>query len=294
VHLWAARRLRAPSACAARRLIERSADPLLAPSFAACLLAEPALAMATSVSRQAQYLARCCVRAHDLGDFARKSFDESRGHAQLAIPEPNQATAMSGNLWFLTTHATRPIQTGVISKQPMRTRGLAKLLGCGLGADQLLRTDAARRLRRGLGVVAEGAIPTARVVRPRVDEGNRTQVLVIDRDREVVELLAYVLCRAGIDFLAVHDAAAALEILSTRQPRVVVLGPYELDVFEQLQANGDDTAIIVLTAAESDHAGTTSGVAVADYLTKPFSCTGLVASIHACLLRDRRDSPDVR
>jgi CheY-like chemotaxis protein len=205
------------------------------------------------------HLARCCNRAHELGAFARSP-------------------------------ATHPIRTGMVGWQPMSAQRLSKLLARGL-ADELLRT--LRKRGRGVGGVSEEVVPSACSATPRED-GHRTQVLIIDRDREVVELLAYILRRADIAFQAVHDAAGALSMLSTWQPRVVILDSYDRDMLQQLRAHSDDLAIIVLRPAESDHAGTTVGVTVADYLTKPFSCADLVASIRACLLRDSHQSLDLR
>ena len=123
----------------------------------------------------------------------------------------------------------------------MRTQGLYRLLESRL-ADELLRT--LRRRRRGLRGASNELLPAACVATPRwreacppVDEGHRAQVLVIDRDREVLELLACILSRADITFQAVHDAACAVHMLSTWQPRVVILDSYDLDLLEQLLAH---------------------------------------------------------
>jgi CheY-like chemotaxis protein len=179
-------------------------------------------------------------------------------------------------------------QNGVIVNQPLptRIRGLVKLLCGELVAHQRLRSGAAWRLHRQRCEAAIREDPTARVEKTRLDVQDRTQVLVVDRDRELAELVAYVLTRAGIDFLAVHDAASALETLASRRPRVVVVDPCGLDLVRQLQASSGDSAIIVLTASESDDPRSATLGLVADrYLTKPFSCEELVSSIHACLLR---------
>lgn len=125
------------------------------------------------------------------------------------------------------------------------------------------------------------------------DAEDRTQVLVIDRDRELVELIALVLRSAGLDFIAVHDVASALETFVSRWPRVVVVDPNGLDVLKQLQASSVDTAFIVLTAGESDDPTSVAlGLSVSGYLTKPFSGIELVGAIRACL-RSRRVFSDL-
>src|ERR1700682_4322866 len=106
----------------------------------------------------------------------------------------------------------------------------------------------------------------------------RPQVLVVDRYPDVVELLAYALRRAGIGFMAAHDAASALEAFTTLRPPVVVLDPQGLDVLEQLRACGDDTAILVLTTGDAGEEARVAALDLGadDYLTKPFSCIELV------------------
>lgn len=115
-------------------------------------------------------------------------------------------------------------------------------------------------------------------------------VLVVDRHRDIVELLGYALRRAGIGLSAVDDAVAAFEAMAAHRPPVVVLDPCGLDVLEQLRAASDDAAIIVLTAGDSDDDARAAALDLGadDYLTKPFSCTEVVASVQACLLRGRQ------
>jgi CheY-like chemotaxis protein len=176
--------------------------------------------------------------------------------------------------------------TGMVVDQrstiPMR--GLLKLVWPWLRANPLLRSAATRGLGGARAGIAKGGNPTAGVERMHAAGEARTQVLVIDRDRELVELVGYVLGRAGIDFLAVHDTASALEAVAFRRPLVVILDPYGLDALSQLRTSGDDTAIIVLSAGDVDDSRMArSGLGADYYLTKPFSCNELVTSVRACL-----------
>jgi DNA-binding response OmpR family regulator len=147
--------------------------------------------------------------------------------------------------------------------------------------------DARAAMLRDVGAGMSAAVGGER--RRTVGEA-RPQVLVVDRYPDVVELLAYALRRAGIGFMAAHDAASALEAFATLRPPVVVLDPQGLDVLEQLRAFGDDTAIIVLTTGDAGEEARVAALDLGadDYLTKPFSCIELVACVQACLLRGRQ------
>src|SRR5689334_1271877 len=82
--------------------------------------------------------------------------------------------------------------------------------------------------------------------------GGRAQVLIADRDRELVELIAYVLHRAGLRYAAAHDTTAAMELFAAVRPSVVVLDTNGLDLLQQFKAGSHQPAIIVLTAGGSE------------------------------------------
>jgi DNA-binding response OmpR family regulator len=122
----------------------------------------------------------------------------------------------------------------------------------------------------------------------------RPDVLVADRNQEVVELVAYALKRAGLRVVAAHDAAAALAVFAARQPPVIVFDTIGLGVLELLSAATQHTAIIVLSALDSEDARAAAFELGAEhYLTKPISYRELVACVRACLLRKQPDAPGV-
>ena len=49
------------------------------------------------------------------------------------------------------------------------------------------------------------------------------RILLVDDDRELIDLLAFALKRAGLEPIAAHDAAAALRAFDERNPDLVVL-----------------------------------------------------------------------
>jgi DNA-binding response OmpR family regulator len=117
----------------------------------------------------------------------------------------------------------------------------------------------------------------------------RAPVPVVDRDREVAELVAHTLHRAGLDFVAAHDATSALDLFDAVRPSVVVLDTAGIDVLEQLRAGNREAAIIVLTAPGPEDAKVAAlELGADDYVTKPFSHRELLARIRACLRRSHR------
>jgi DNA-binding response OmpR family regulator len=115
---------------------------------------------------------------------------------------------------------------------------------------------------------------------------SRAQVLVADPDRDLVELIAFILRRAGLRYATAHDTTSALELFASLRPPVVVVDTHGLDVLGHFRAGGHDTAIIVLASADTEEARVSALEQGADdYVTKPFSPRELLARIRACLRR---------
>lgn len=119
----------------------------------------------------------------------------------------------------------------------------------------------------------------------------RPTVLVVDDDVDVLGSLERGLRLSGFEVITARDGAAALDVLGTSEPDVVVLDMNMpvLDgngVVTALRARGNDVPVCVLSARSSvgDRiAGLESGAD--DYLTKPFVLAELVARINAMLRR---------
>jgi len=122
------------------------------------------------------------------------------------------------------------------------------------------------------------------------------RILLVDDDRELIDLLAFALKRAGLEPIAAHDARAAVRIFEERQPDLVVLdinlgASSGLDVLKELRRRSQ-LPVIMLTALDSEEDKVRGLEAGADdYLTKPFSHRELVARIRAQL---RRRAPETR
>jgi DNA-binding response OmpR family regulator len=114
--------------------------------------------------------------------------------------------------------------------------------------------------------------------------GGRAQVLIADRDRELVELIAHILHRAGLSYAAAHETTAAVELFAAVRPSVVVLDTNGLDLLQQFGAASHQPAIIVVTTGSSEEERVSAlDQGAHDYMTKPFSPRELLARIRACL-----------
>jgi two-component system, OmpR family, alkaline phosphatase synthesis response regulator PhoP len=124
-----------------------------------------------------------------------------------------------------------------------------------------------------------------------------TTVLVVDDERNLVELIQGYLEHEGYAVLTAHDGLTALEIARTHQPDLVVLDLMlpeidGLEVCRRLRHFSD--AYVLMLTARAEEIDKVVGLAVGadDYLTKPFSPRELVARVRAMLRRPRAISPD--
>ena len=110
------------------------------------------------------------------------------------------------------------------------------------------------------------------------------QVLVVDDDEGIREFVAMALSSVGYDVMSAPDGAAALELLATSQPAVILLDMLMPKVdgweFARLyeQRPGPHAPIIVLTAARDAQARAAEIKADA-WLAKPFHLDALFACV---------------
>ena len=121
-------------------------------------------------------------------------------------------------------------------------------------------------------------------------------VLVIDDERDLIELVRYNLEKSGFDVIGATKAEAGLEIAKLNAPDVVVLdvmmpGQDGLEVCRQLRADARTARIpLIMLTAKASEADRVVGLEMGadDYLPKPFSPRELVARVRAIL---RRSAP---
>src|SRR3954469_5428269 len=122
---------------------------------------------------------------------------------------------------------------------------------------------------------------------------NKATVLVIDDEKDLLELVRYNLEKEHIRVLTAGDGASGLEVGIKELPDLVILdlmmpGMTGLEVCRRLRAEQKTarTPIIMLTAkaAEADRGGGLE-MGADDYVVKPFSPRELVARVRAVLRR---------
>lgn len=114
------------------------------------------------------------------------------------------------------------------------------------------------------------------------------KVLVVEDDRDLVELLTFTLGRAGFETLVAHEPDSALTILRENDPDLVLLdinlgGWNGLDLLAEVRRMSR-LPVILLTARDREDDKVRGLEAGADdYVTKPFSHRELIARIRARL-----------
>ena len=117
------------------------------------------------------------------------------------------------------------------------------------------------------------------------------KLLVVDDDRDLVELLDYALRREGYEVARAYDGETALQAFERERPDLVVL---DLNlpklagfvVLERIRRIDEHVAVLLLSARQ-DEADILRGLQLGadDYITKPFRPKELVARARAILRR---------
>ncbi|HSZ55771.1 MAG TPA: response regulator transcription factor [Tepidisphaeraceae bacterium] len=121
-------------------------------------------------------------------------------------------------------------------------------------------------------------------------------ILVIDDEKDLIELVRYNLEKEGFDVIAATDGQSGLEVVKKHRPDLVVLdlmmpGLDGLAVCQQLRNDPRAGRIpVIMLTAKATEADRIVGLELGadDYITKPFSPREVVARIKAVL---RRTSP---
>ncbi|WP_216852874.1 response regulator transcription factor [Phytoactinopolyspora halotolerans] len=125
---------------------------------------------------------------------------------------------------------------------------------------------------------------------------DRTAVLIVEDDRNIVDLLRSNLLARGHRVLVSLDGTGVLDQLEEADPDIVLLDLMlpGVDGFELCKTvrERSDVGIIVLSArrGETDKIRALN-LGADDYLTKPFGIEELLARIHATLRRSRPAKP---
>ncbi len=121
----------------------------------------------------------------------------------------------------------------------------------------------------------------------------RPTILVVDDEKDLVDLITYNLQRNGYKALTATSGDAALEIASRELPDLVLLdlmlpGMSGTEVARRLKADAHTAGIpIIMLTAKSEETDVIVGLTLGadDYVTKPFSMKILLARLNTVLRR---------
>ena len=121
-------------------------------------------------------------------------------------------------------------------------------------------------------------------------------VLIVEDEKNIVDILRFNLQRAGYETLEAYDGADGLSKARSGRPDLILLDVMlpEMDGFQvcrALREDGDHVPVIILTARE-DESDKVLGLETGadDYITKPFSMRELLARVGANIRRTVMDA----
>jgi two-component system phosphate regulon response regulator PhoB len=148
------------------------------------------------------------------------------------------------------------------------------------------------------GGEAGSASPSSRGGESARDAGTsrksgRKTVLVVDDEKDLVELISYDLKRNGYDVLAAYDGNAALDLARRELPDLIVLdlmlpGIDGTEVARRLKGDSRTAGVpIIMLTAKAEETDVVVGLTLGadDYVTKPFSKKILLARVNTVLRR---------
>lgn len=119
----------------------------------------------------------------------------------------------------------------------------------------------------------------------------KKRVLIVEDEKNIVDILKFNLQREGYDTLEAYDGDAGLEMALESNPDIILLDvmlPKQngFDVCRTLREKGNNVPVIILTAREEE-ADKVLGLEIGadDYITKPFSMRELMARVKANIRR---------
>jgi two-component system phosphate regulon response regulator PhoB len=127
----------------------------------------------------------------------------------------------------------------------------------------------------------------------------RKKILVVDDERDLVELISMNLQRNGYEVVTAHDGPTGLDLARRQKPDLLILdimmpGLSGRDVTIALKGDPDTATIpILMLTAKTEETDIIVGLSMGadDYVTKPFSMKVLIARVAAVLRRKAAIEP---
>ena len=119
----------------------------------------------------------------------------------------------------------------------------------------------------------------------------KKRVLIVEDEKNIVDILSFNLTREGYDTLEAYDGEAGLQLALEQNPDLILLDLMlpkmnGFDVCRTIRAEGRSTPIVMLTAREEE-TDKVLGLELGadDYIVKPFDAKEVTARIKAVLRR---------
>ena len=117
------------------------------------------------------------------------------------------------------------------------------------------------------------------------------RVLVVDDEKNIVDILKFNLEREGYEVLCAYDGGQALELAQSREPDIILLDVMlpvmdGFAVLEEIRRKDKLTPVIMLTAREEEQDKILGlEIGADDYIVKPFSVRELMARVKTNIRR---------
>jgi phosphate regulon transcriptional regulator PhoB len=128
------------------------------------------------------------------------------------------------------------------------------------------------------------------------------RILVVDDEKDIVELISYNLEKEGFAVAQAYDGEAALKNVKTQKPDLMILDLMlpkmnGLDVCRVIRGNAETAGLpIIMLTAKGEEVDKVIGLEIGadDYMTKPFSVKELIARVRSILrrLQDKTNRAD--
>jgi len=133
---------------------------------------------------------------------------------------------------------------------------------------------------------------------PRIEEGDKGAVLVVDNDEFSRDLMSRRLARAGYSVLTADRGTLALQLLDERRFDLVLLdlvlpdmgGQDVLAAIRDVRSPADLPVIMLTSQNDGDEIADSFRIGANDYVTKPFEFRALIARIDAQIARQRAEA----
>ncbi len=119
----------------------------------------------------------------------------------------------------------------------------------------------------------------------------KKRVLIVEDEKNIVDIIRFNLQREGYETLEAYDGEAGLSLARTEKPDIILLDVMlpkmiGFDVCRALREEGDNVPILILTAREEEEDKVLGlEIGADDYITKPFSVRELMARVKANIRR---------